>query len=88
MEHRTDFRNAPTAFLHLHKSFSRVQEAVPAEAYNIFTILAVIWQFFPFFLAKLGRAFRHGALLSKEPPLVDAWNCSIFGRSAFSVKNV
>ena len=31
--------------------------------------------------------FRHGLLLSKERPAADAWNCSIFGRSAFSVKN-
>jgi hypothetical protein len=30
--------------------------------------------------------FHHGALLSKERPAVDAWNSSIFGRPAFSVK--
>ena len=30
--------------------------------------------------------FRHGLLLSKERPGVDAWDCSIFGQPAFSVK--
>jgi len=31
--------------------------------------------------------FRHGVLFSKERPAVDAWNCSIFGRPAYSVKS-
>ncbi len=30
--------------------------------------------------------FRHAALLSKESPAVDAWNCPVFGRAAFIVK--
>ena len=32
--------------------------------------------------------FRHGVLLSKERPAVDAWNSSIFGRPPFSVKKL
>jgi hypothetical protein len=31
--------------------------------------------------------FRHGVLLSKQRLAVDAWNSSIFGRLAFSVKD-
>jgi len=30
--------------------------------------------------------FRHGVLLSKERPAVDAWNLLIFGRPGFAVK--
>ena len=36
----------------------------------------------------VAAVFRHGVLLSKERPAVDAWNCSFFGRPVFSVKNV
>jgi hypothetical protein len=41
---------------------------------------------FPSVRRFVAVVFRHGALLSKERPAVDAWNSSIYGRPAFSVQ--
>ena len=62
-----------------------LQAEVPAASAVIVAPVLV----FPDFQCSrfVAVVFRHGVLPSKKRPAVDAWNCSTFGRIAFSVKN-
>ena len=63
-----------------------LQAEVPAASS---VIVATVLVFSDFQCSRfIAVVFCHGVLLSKERPAVDAWNSSIFGRSAFSVKSL
>ena len=62
-----------------------LQAEVPAASA---VIVAPVLVFSDFQCSRfVAVVFRHGLVLSKKPPAVDARNYSIFGRPAFSVKN-
>ena len=62
-----------------------LQAEVPAASA---VIVAPVLVFSDFQCSRfVAVVFRPGVLLSKERPAVGAWNSSIFGRAAFSVKN-
>jgi len=62
-----------------------LQAEVPAASA---VIVAPVLVFSDFQCSRfVAVVFRHGVLVSKDRPAVDAWNYSIFGRPAFPVKN-
>ena len=62
-----------------------LQAEVPAASA---VIIAPVLVFSDFQCSRfVAVVFRHGVLLSKQRLAVDAWNSSIFGRLAFSVKD-
>src|SRR5271166_1985899 len=104
MEDRTDFRNARTMLLHMHKSFwDRAREMSREHSMISFVnpccrlrcrlpsaaLVAPILAFLEF--SDFRRSTFVAVVFAMEPcfpknEAVNAWNCSIFGRSALSVK--